>query len=53
MMKNHPHDASICMPNPTDQNGRPLTYTELVMAMRSVLNLPAGEVQEMELEPLS
>ena len=52
MMKNSPHDAAqLCMPNPTDQVGRPLTYSELVMAFRAKMGLPAGSVQEMELEP--
>ena len=50
-MKNAPHDTTICLPVPRDQNGRPLTYEELVMAMRSVLHMPAGSVQVFELEP--
>lgn len=53
MMKNSPHDAAqLCMPNPTDHTGKPLTYPELVMAMRSVLQIPAAPVTEMELEEM-
>ena len=49
-MRNAPHDASAMQIGPTDQNGRPLTYTELVMAMRTALQMPAGPVHEMTLE---
>lgn len=53
MMKNQPHDPSALQTGPTDQVGRPLTYSELVMAFRAKMGLPAGKVQEMELEPLA
>lgn len=53
MMKNSPHDAAqLCMPNPTDQNGRPLTYPELVQVFRSALNMEHREVTEPQLEPM-
>lgn len=52
MMKNSPHDASkLHLPEPKDDNGRILTYEETVIAMRAKMGLPAGSVQEMELEP--
>ena len=50
MMKNSPHDAAALQQGPVDQHGRPLTYHELVMAMRTALNMPAGPVHEMALE---
>lgn len=50
MMKNAPHDAAALQQGPVDQHGRPLTYEELVMAMRTALNMPAGPVHEMALE---
>lgn len=54
MMKNSPHDAAaLCMPIPKDDNGRPLTYREMVDVGRARLGIPLSrEVQEMELEPL-
>ncbi len=53
MMKNSPHDASVCLPNPTDQNGRPLTYPELVQVFRSALKMEQREVTEPTLEPMA
>jgi hypothetical protein len=54
MMKNSPHDAGqLCLPNPTDQNGRPLTYQELVQVFRTALRMSQGDVTEPELEPLA
>lgn len=54
MMKNSPHDArQLCMPSPTDDNGRPLTYEQMVDVGRVRLGIPlSGEVKEMELEPM-
>jgi len=53
MMKNSPHDATaLCMPIPKDDNGRPLTYKEMVDVGRARLGLPmTADIQEMELEP--
>lgn len=54
-MKNSPHDAAaLCMPIPKDDNGRPLTYREMVDVGRARLGIPISmEVQELELEPLA
>ena len=53
-MKNSPHDANVLgCPNPTDQNGRPLTYPELVQVFRSALKLEQREVTEPQLEPMA
>lgn len=49
-MRNAPHDAAALQQGPVDQTGRPLTYEELVMAMRTALGMQSGPVHQMALE---
>ena len=50
-MRNAPHDAAALQQGPVDQHGRPLTYEELVMAMRTALGMQPGPVHQMTLDP--